>query len=458
MRASANIQGEAPSDGPNPASPGGSGRGASPRAVVLSSVVGTTIEWYDFFLYSTAASTVFGKLYFPSENHFVGTILAFATFFVGFASRPLGGLLFGHIGDRIGRKRTLITTMVIMGAATAAMGLLPTHAQIGAWAPLLLVLLRAVQGLAVGGEWAGAVLMAVEYSPPNRRARYGAWPQLGLAIGLGLGTGLFALLGSVLDEQQFLGFGWRAAFGASIALVFVGIVIRLRVSETPAFQRMRASEGAARVPFTTLFRDAASRRNIVLGLLSRWSEGAAFNTWGVFFLSYATGELGIARDRALLSVMLASFVLAALIPAVGRLADSWSPRRLYALGSVLFAASVYPAFLAFETRDPLVCALVLVLVLGVVHAVIYAPQGTLYAQLSPVRSRYTGMSCVYQFSGIYASGITPLIVTSLLAAGGGTPWLACGYLVVTGLIGAVATVALRERDLFFAVPARAGRD
>jgi MFS family permease len=180
--------------------------------------------------------------------------------------------------------------------------------------------------------------------------------------------------------------------------------------------------------------------------------------WGVFFLSYATGELGIARDRALLSVMLASFVLAALIPAVGRLADSWSPRRLYALGSVLFAASVYPAFLAFETRDPLVCALVLVLVLGVVHAVIYAPQGTLYAQLSPVRSRYTGMSFVYQFSGIYASGTTPLIVTSLLAVGGGTPWLACGYLVVTGLIGAVATVALRERDLFFAVPARAGRD
>jgi MFS family permease len=191
------------------------------------------------------------------------------------------------------------------------------------------------------------------------------------------------------------------------------------------------------------------RRNTVLGLLSRWAEGAAFNTWAVFFIAYATSTLKLPRTDVLVSVLAASIVLAVLLVGFGRLADVWSARGLYATGAVLFALSVYPAFAAFRTRDPLLIGVVLVLVLGVVHAVLYAPQGTLYAQLSPVRMRYTGMSFVYQFSGIYASGLTPLIVTSLLAAGGGTPWLACGYLVVTGLIGAGATLALRRDDLYF---------
>ena len=419
------------------------------RTVITSSVIGTTVEWYDFFLYSTAASLVFNKQFFPTANPAVGTMLAFTTFFVGFVARPLGGVLFGHIGDRIGRKRTLVTTMVVMGLATAAMGALPTYAQAGVWAPLLLVLLRLFQGLAIGGEWAGAVLMAVEYAPPGKRARYGAWPQVGLAIGLGLGTGLFALLGNVLDDAQFLSYGWRIAFGLSLVLVFVGLIIRLRVSETPALQQMRELQGTARVPIVELFRDRVSRRNTVLGLLSRYSEGAAFNTWAVFFLTYATGTLGLPRNDVLVAVMAASVVLAVLIPLVGGLADRTSPRRLYVIGSALFAVSVYPAFLAFQTRDPLLAGVVIVLVLGVVHAVIYAPQGTLYAQLSPVRMRYTGMSFIYQFSGIYASGLTPLIVTSLLAAGGGTPWLACGYLALTGVIATVASLLIRRRDLYF---------
>lgn len=420
------------------------------RTIMISSVLGTTIEWYDFFLYSTAAGTVFNKLFFPTGDPLVSTALAFATFFVGFVARPLGGVLFGHIGDRIGRKRTLVSTMVIMGVATSAMGALPTYAQIGIWAPLLLVLLRLFQGLAVGGEWAGAVLMAVEYAPENKRARYGSWPQLGLAIGLGLGTGLFALLGKILDEGQFLGYGWRVAFGVSILLVFVGLVIRLRAAETPAFRRMQSLQETAQVPLVDMFRDRVSRRNIVLGLLSRWSEGAAFNTWAVFFLSYATSTLKLPRTDVLVAVMLASVVLAVLLPFGGRLADSWTPRRTYAVGAGLYALSVYPAFLAFQSGDPVLVGLVLVLVLGVVHSVLYAPQGTLYSQLTPVRSRYTGMSFVYQVSGIYASGVTPLLITSLLAVGGGTPWLACGYLVLTGLIGMGATLALRQKDLYFA--------
>ncbi|TDD56124.1 MFS transporter [Saccharopolyspora elongata] len=419
------------------------------RTVIVSSLMGTTVEWYDFFLYSTAAGLVFDKLFFPTDNPTVSTVLAFATFFVGFVARPLGGVLFGHIGDRIGRKRTLVTTMVLMGLATAAMGALPTYAEIGLLAPILLVLLRVVQGLAIGGEWAGAVLMAVEYAPPGKQARYGAWPQVGLALGLGLGTGLFALLGNLLGDEQFLGYGWRIAFGLSIVLVVIGLVIRLKVAETPAFEEVRAARDTSSAPFLDLFRDRTARRNTLLGLLSRWAEGAAFNTWAVFFLAYATSTLKLPRTDVLVAVMLAAITLAVLLPVFGRLADRWTPRRTYAFGATLFALSVYPAFLAFQTRDPLLIGLVIVLVLGVVHAVLYAPQGTLYAQLTPVRLRYTGMSFVYQFSGIYASGLTPLIVTALLAAGGGSPWWACAYLAFTGAIGAAATLSLRPRDLYF---------
>ncbi|GAA4616737.1 MFS transporter [Saccharopolyspora hordei] len=419
------------------------------RTVIVSSLMGTTVEWYDFFLYSTAAGLVFDELFFPADNPTVSTVLAFATFFVGFVARPLGGVLFGHIGDRIGRKRTLVTTMLLMGGATALMGALPTYDDIGVLAPLLLVLLRVVQGLAIGGEWAGAVLMAVEYAPPGKQARYGAWPQVGLALGLGLGTGVFALLGHVLDDVQFLGYGWRIAFGLSIVLVFIGLVIRLRVAETPAFERMRAAREPSRAPFLDLFRDRVVRRNTLLGVLSRWAEGAAFNTWAVFFLSYATTTLGLPRTDVLVAVMAAAIVLALLLPVFGRYADRWTPRRTYAVGATLFAASVFPAFLAFQTRDPLLAGLVVVLVLGVVHAVLYAPQGTLYAQLAPVQLRYTGMSFVYQFSGIYASGLTPMVITALLALGG-SPWWACTYLAVAGLVGAGATLAVRPADLHLA--------
>lgn len=419
----------------------------SQRTVLLSSMLGTTVEWYDFFLYSTAAGVVFNKLFFPTQSAFVGTMLSFVTFFVGFLARPIGGALFGHLGDRVGRKRALITTMLMMGLATAAMGALPTYAQAGVLAPLLLVVLRLFQGLAIGGEWAGAVLMAVEYAPPGKRGRNGAWPQLGLAFGLGLGTGLFALLGGLLDEQQFLSYGWRIAFGLSLVLVVVGLVIRLKVDETPAFQRVLRERATAKIPFVELFTDPVRRRNTVLGLLSRWAEGAAFNTWAVFFITYATETLKLPRNDVLIQVMVASLVLAVLLTGFGGLADSVTPRRLYAAGAVLFAISVYPAFAVFQTGNPMLVGLVLILVLGVVHAALYAPQGTLYAQLSPVRLRYTGMSFVYQFSGIYASGLTPLIVTALLEAGGGAPWLASGYLVLTGLIGATATLLIRPRDL-----------
>ncbi|GHJ42531.1 MFS transporter [Streptomyces sp. TS71-3] len=430
------------------------------RTVVLSSLAGTTIEWYDFFLYSTAAGLVFGKLFFPTANQTVGTMLSFATFAVGFLARPLGGLLFGHIGDRIGRKRTLAFTMGLMGVSTALIGVLPTYRQVGLLAPVLLLVLRVAQGVALGGEWAGAVLLAVEHGPAGRKGRYGSFPQLGLAFGLALGTGVFALLSKVLSDAAFLGYGWRVAFLVSLLLVAVSLAVRLRVAETPDFDAVRRSreESGERsaTPLMELAREPISRRHALLGMVARWGEGVSFNTWGVFSLTYATETLHHARTPVLLAVTAASLVMAALLPLSGALVDRAGPRRVYLAGMGLFALSVYPAFWLFGAAGNWAFAVALVATLGVVHASFYGAQGTLFAALFPTSVRYTGMSVVYQVSGIFASGLTPLIVTALMALGSGTPWLACGYLVATGLASMWATVRLRDRDLHLGAAGPAG--
>ncbi|GFG63383.1 MFS transporter [Mycobacterium kubicae] len=418
------------------------------RTVVAASLLGTTVEWYDFFLYATAAGLVFNKTFFPSESSLVGTLLAFATFAVGFVMRPVGGLVFGHIGDRIGRKRSLALTMVIMGGATALIGALPTAAQIGVWAPVLLLTLRILQGFALGGEWAGAVLLAVEHSPENRRGRFGAIPQIGLALGLALGTGMFAMLQVLLGPARFLSYGWRIAFLASLVLVGIGIVVRLRVEETPAFVELHQLESETRVPIREIVREPASRRNTVLGLLSRWAEGSAFNTWGVFAISYATGALHLARVPVLIVVTIAALVMAVLLPVSGALTDRFGARRVYLAGVACYGLAVFPAFALFGTRNIAWFGIAMVIVFGVVHAVFYGAQGTLYSSLYPTRTRYTGLSFVYQFSGIYASGLTPMILTALIAAAGGTPWIACGYLVATALISVWATARIRAQDLY----------
>jgi MFS family permease len=298
------------------------------RTVVAASLLGTTVECYDFFLYATAAGLVFNKVFFPNASSLVGTLLAFATFAVGFVMRPIGPLVFGHIGDRIGRKRSLALTMLIMGFATALIGVLPTAAQIGAWAPVLLLALRVLQGFALGGEWGGAVLLAVEHSPGDRRGRYGAIPQIGLALGLALGTGIFAYLQFVLGQARFLAYGWRIGFLLSLVLVAIGILVRLRVNETPAFPELRDLEAASTVPIREIFRGAGARRNTFLGLLSRWAEGSAFNTWGVFAISYATGALGFHKVPVLVVVTIAALVMAVLLPVSGRLTDRFGARRV----------------------------------------------------------------------------------------------------------------------------------
>ncbi|OBH06695.1 MFS transporter [Mycobacterium sp. E1747] len=417
------------------------------RVVVAASLLGTTVEWYDFFLYATAAGLVFNKVFFPSQSSLVGTLLAFATFAVGFVMRPVGGLVFGHIGDRIGRKRSLALTMLIMGVATALIGVLPTAAQIGVWAPLLLLALRILQGFALGGEWAGAVLLAVEHSPEGRRGRFGAIPQVGLALGLALGTGIFAFLQITLGPARFLAYGWRIGFLLSLVLVVIGIVVRLRVEETPAFRELRDLEATATVPIREIVREPRSRRNTLLGLLSRWAEGSAFNTWGVFAISYATGALGFNRVSVLVVVTIAALLMAVLLPVSGALTDRFGARRIYLVGVACYGVAAFPAFALFGSRNLVWFAVALIVVFGVVHALFYGAQGTLYSSLYPTSTRYTGLSFVYQFSGIFASGVTPMIMTALIAALGGAPWLACGYLVATAVISVLATAAIREQDL-----------
>jgi MFS family permease len=419
---------------------------ADTRKAVVASLIGTTVEWYDFFLYATAAGLVFDKLFFPNNSAFVGTMLSFATFAVGFVMRPVGGLVFGHIGDRIGRKKTLALTMAIMGGSTALMGVLPTAAAIGIAAPILLLLLRMLQGFALGGEWAGAVLLAVEHSPRRKVGLFGSYPQVGLALGLALGTGVFAVLRTTLSETAFLDYGWRIAFGAGLVLVLIGLVVRLKIDETPAFREVDRLNRISKVPVVELFGNARSRRNTVLGLLSRWGEGAAFNTWGVFAITFATGHLGFEQVPVLVAVTVAAVVMAALIPVSGLLADRFGPRRVYIAGIAAYGVLVYPVFALFETGNIVVFIGAIIAVFGVAHAVFYGAQGTLYAGLYPAEVRYTGLSFVYQFSGIYASGLTPMIVTALIAVGGSTPWLACGYLVATAVVSVIATWFISEDD------------
>ena len=416
------------------------------RTALWASLVGTTIEWYDFFLYATAASLVFNQAFFPDQSTFVGTMLSFATFAVGFVVRPIGGFVFGHIGDRIGRKKTLALTMLLMGGATALMGVLPTAAQIGVLAPILLLLLRIVQGFALGGEWAGAVLLAVEHGPARRRGLFGSIPQVGLALGLALGTGVFALLQIALPDDAFLTYGWRIAFLLSIVLVVFGVIVRLKASETPSFEKVRDSGERAAVPVREVFRPPVLK-STVLGMLSRWGEGAAFNTWGVFAIAYATGTLGLAKVPVLLIVTVAALLMAALLPVSGLLADRYTPKRIYTVGIAAYAVAVFPVFALFGTQDLALYAVGMVVVFGVIHALFYGAQGTLYASLFPARIRYTGLSTVYQLSGVFASGVTPMILTALIAAGGGSPWWACAYLLVTAVISVVATLALKPAPL-----------
>jgi len=418
---------------------------ANLRRVVLSSLIGATIEWYDFFLYGVVAGIVFNRLYFPPGDPLVGTLLAYTTFAVGFVTRPLGGVIFGHFGDRIGRKSVLVITLMIMGVATFLIGVIPTYAQIGVWAPILLLIMRVFQGIGLGGEWGGAVLMTFEYAPPHKRGFYASIPQIGLAIGLCLSSGFVALL-SMLPDADFLAWGWRVAFMVSVLLVAVGLYIRLRILETPAFEELKARGERAEIPFADMIRQYP--RNVLLGMGARYIDGVFFNILGVFVIGYLANTLKVPRTTALLGVSLAALVMIATIPLFGKLSDRVGRRRTYAIGSIVTAISAYGAFYFMTPgADKLVLWLAIIIPFGVLYASVYGPEAALFCELFDARVRYTGISFVYQFSGIFASGITPLIATALLAQGNGTPWLIFAYVLFAGVVSAVCTLAIRPAVL-----------
>ena len=418
---------------------------SSIQRVALASAIGCIIEWYDFFLYGVVAGLVFNKLFFPNVDPFVGTLLAYATFAVGFVARPLGGVIFGHFGDRLGRKGILVLTLVIMGVATFAIGLVPTYASIGIAAPIILVILRIFQGIGIGGEWGGAVLMAVEYAPDKKRGFYGSWPQVGVPAGLALSTGVVALL-SRLPEDQFLRWGWRVAFLFSALLVLVGIYIRSRLYETPAFRRVQESRTHAAVPFVELFR--TSTKEVFQGMGARYIEGVGFNLYGVFLISFLTSAaIKLPRTQALLMVTVAAFVMIFMIPFFGRLSDRIGRRKVFMWGAIASGVLCFPAFwLITVTRDPLWIFVAILIPFGFVYPAVYGPEAALFSELFTTRVRYTGVSFVYQFSGIFASGLTPLIATSLLQKADGKPWLVCGYVFLVSLISVFAASTMTERS------------
>jgi MHS family shikimate/dehydroshikimate transporter-like MFS transporter len=410
------------------------------RRVMLSSVIGTAIEWYDFFLYATASALVFGQLFFPRFDATVGTIAAFGTFMIGYVSRPLGAIVFGHFGDRIGRKATLVTTLTIMGIATFFIGLLPTYDQIGVLAPALLILMRFCQGLGVGGEWGGAVLMVVETAPPARRGFYGALPQMGVPIGLLLSTGVFALA-SRLPNDQFLLWGWRIPFLISIALIGVGLFIRLRVMESPLFERVKETKAVAKAPFIELIRTYP--KQILLAIGTRFATDITFNVINVFMLAYGTQQLGLPRDLFLKAILIGCAVALITLPLFGKLSDVAGRRTVYMFGAVFVIIYGFVFFRLVETKEPNYIVLAYIGGIALSQASTYGVQSTWFAEIFGTRVRYTGASLPYQIAGIITSGPTPLICAWLFASYASTLPIAL-YVAATGLLSLVCAYFLRE--------------
>jgi metabolite-proton symporter len=377
------------------------------RRVVAASMIGTTIEWYDFFLYGSAAALVFNKIFFPSYDPFVGTLLAFATYAVGFVARPLGGIVFGHYGDRIGRKRLLMLSLVMMGVATVLIGLLPTYGQIGVWAPAGLVALRLVQGFAVGGEWGGAVLMAAEHGDSARRGFWASWPQAGVAAGSLLSAGVLALIAGLQSEADFIAWGWRIPFLLSALLVAVGWYIRHRVEESPMFEKaLKDAKAPPKLPALDVLRQRPWA--IALGAGLRVGENISYYILTVFSLTFLVDVAEETRATALEALLIGAAVQFFAIPLFGRLSDRIGRRPVYAFGGLGLAAFSFAFFPMLASGDS--ALIVLAIVVGLVlHSAMYGPQAAFITELFPTRIRYSGVSIAYQLTAIFAGSLAPMI-------------------------------------------------
>jgi metabolite-proton symporter len=414
--------------------------------VVAASLIGTTIEWYDFFLYGSAAALVFNKLFFPSVDPLTGTLLAFTTYAIGFLARPLGGLVFGHFGDKIGRKKLLVLALLMMGGATFAMGLLPTYATIGIGAPILLTVLRLVQGFALGGEWGGAVLIVSEHGDAKRRGFWASWPQAGVPVGNLLATAVLAVLAAVQTDEAFLSWGWRVPFLLSGLLVGVGLWIRLTVSESPIFleaQRkaeLNKTEVAEKAPIVTLLR--LHWREVLIAMGARMGENVSYYVITAFILVYITGPLGLSKSYGLNAVLIASAVHFISIPLWGALSDRVGRRAVYLFGAVGVGVWIFVFFTLLDTKS--FGSIVLATTVGLVlHGAMYGPQAAFFSELFGTRVRYSGASIGYQLASIVAGALAPLIATALLKRFDSTVPVAL-YVGFACLLSIIAVLVAKE--------------
>lgn len=411
----------------------------SVRRVAVASMIGTSIEWYDFFIFGTASALVFGRLFFPTFSELAGTLAAFASFAVGFVARPVGGLLFGHIGDRIGRKTTLVVTLTMMGVATFLIGLIPTYAVIGVWAPILVVALRFIQGLAVGGEWGGAVLMATEHSGSERRGFFGSFAQVGSAVGGLMSTGMFLAM-QQLPEEDFIAWGWRVPFLVSIVLVFVGLFIRLRIMESPVFAKIRQTRRVVKIPAFELLR--TDSRNVLLAAGMYLGHGVMFYALTVYTLAYTTREYGLAQNTYLIGVTAASAIQIVTIPLLGALSDTLGRRRVITFGTLFVIAFAIPLNFMITSQLAPLAWLAVVVGICIGHNAVYAPTAALYSEMFPAHVRYSGASLGYQLGGAIA-GFVPLVAASLVGAAGGAYWPIPALVALSGFVGFVCIRLIR---------------
>src|SRR3954452_10306254 len=412
----------------------------SPRKVIVASLIGTSLEWYDFFLYSTAAAVVFNKLFFPDVDPAIGTLLAFTTAAVGFVARPLGGIVFGHMGDRRGRKQVLVITLLTMGIATVLIGALPTYAAIGIAAPILLATLRFVQGLGLGGEWGGAVLMTLEHGAADRRGLNSSWPQVGVPMGNLLAAGALGVLGAVMDEDAFLSWGWRLPFFLSGVLVLAGLWIRMTVAESPLFAEVERAGAKVRMPLLEVLQ--RHPRELLVAMAARIGTDVAFYTFTIYSLVYLTDSVGLPRSVGLAAVLVGSACQLVLIPLFGGLSDRFGRRPVYALGAIAAAAWAFAFFPLLATGSTAVIVFAVVVAL-VTHAAMYGPQAAFIAELFATELRYSGASMGYQLAGVLGGGIAPIVAISLVNAFG-TAYAVSVYVLAMVLLTLAALAVAPE--------------